>query len=71
MMLMTVYYVNWGDDGTAGRIAKYDDGVFYGWQDGQWVHMPSLAKIEWDVTADYSEITEEEAMKLIGEKKNN
>lgn len=70
-MLMTIYYVYWRDDGTAGRIAKFEDRVPYGWQDGQWVFMPGLNKITWDVTADYSEITEEEAMRLIMEKENN
>ena len=70
-MFKTYYYVNWSDDGTAGRIAKFVDRLPYGWQDGQWVFMPSLTKIAWDVTADYDEITEEEAMKLIREKENN
>lgn len=63
-MKKTLYYVN-KDGVRINRLAKFDGSIFYGWKDGKWEHMPSLVKIHWDVTADYEEITELEAMDII------
>ena len=63
---MALYYA-YKYDGKVGRIAKQEPwGVFWGWENGEWVKMPSLMKITWDIT-DYECIGEEEAMQLIRE----
>ena len=49
-----------------GRVAKFSDGVPYGWQDGKWEYMPSLVKIKNEDT-DYEKISEAEAKELTGE----
>lgn len=41
----------------------------YGYEGGKWEFMPGLFKIENDVTADYDEISETEAQKIIEEMK--
>ncbi|MBO4219406.1 MAG: hypothetical protein J5933_00575 [Clostridia bacterium] len=61
---MALYYA-YKSNGYVGRIAKQDPwGVFWGWENGQWVKMPSLYKITYEIT-NYEDITEEEAMHLI------
>ena len=61
---MALYYA-YKSNGHVGRIAKQEPwGVFWGWENGQWVEMPSLCKITYEIT-DYEDITEEEAMRLI------
>ena len=61
---MALYYAN-KSNGHVGRIAKQEPwGVFWGWENGQWVEMPSLCKITYEIT-NYEDITEEEAMRLI------
>lgn len=61
------YYVH-EDEGKITRIARLgggdDDFGAYGWENGEWVIMNGLWKIENDVTADYRQISEEEALKL-------
>ena len=57
------YYVH-KYDGKVTRIAKIGDDGAYGWQDGKWVSMPGLHKIEWDIT-DFEDITQEAAERLI------
>lgn len=59
------YYVL-KDEERVARVAKISDGLPYGYEGGEWVFMPGLAKIQYDDT-DYEEISEEEANKLIGE----
>ena len=64
---MALYYV-YKLDGKIGRIAKQEPwGVFWGWENGEWVKMPGLAKITWEIT-NYEEIDEAEAMRLIEQK---
>ena len=58
------YYVN-RDKEKVYRIAKFVDGVPYGYIDKEWKFMPSLAKITQDATSDYEEISKKEADKLI------
>ena len=61
---MALYYA-YKFDGHVSRIAKQEPwGVFWGWENGQWVEMPSLCKVTYEIT-DYEDITEEEAMRLI------
>ena len=57
------YYV-YKHDGKVTRIAKIGDDGAYGWQDGKWVFMPGLRKIEWEIT-DYENISQEEAERLM------
>ena len=57
------YYVYYRDDGTIGRIAKFEDNLFYGYEKGDWVEMPGLIKIHFDIT-DYEEIDENEVEEL-------
>ena len=61
------YYVHRDDDGTPTRIAKQVGHDFFGWENGDWISMPSLSKIMYDVTADYDEISKDEADKLIAQ----
>ena len=62
---MTVYYVL-KFNGEVRRIAKIEDNALaYGWENGKWVSMPNLLKIQNDVTSDYEEITKEEADRLM------
>lgn len=66
---MALYYA-YKSDGYVGRIAKQDPwGVYWGWENGEWVKMPSLIKISYEIT-DYETISEEEAMRLIEAEKN-
>lgn len=60
------YYVNVSDGGHIGRIAKFADGVPYGYDEeaGDWAYMPCLAKIRFDIT-DYEEIIREQEERLI------
>ena len=61
---MALYYA-YRFNGHVGRIAKQEPwGVFWGRENGQWVEMPGLCKITYEIT-DYEDITEEEAMRLI------
>lgn len=64
------YYVYRRDDGSCGRLAriggKKGELGAYGYQDGKWVDMPSLFKIENDIT-DYEDITEAEALEIMAE----
>lgn len=57
------YYVH-RYNGKVTRIARLGNNGAYGWEDGNWVQMNGLWKIENDIT-DYEDITEEEAMHLI------
>ena len=61
-----IYYVNVSDDGVIGRIAKFDGVIPYGYDEekNEWIEMPSLIKIKFDIT-DYEEITKEQAERLI------
>lgn len=62
---MTVYYA-FKFEGKVRRIAKIvDNALAYGWENGRWVSMPGLLKIQQDATSDYEEISKEEAEKLI------
>ena len=61
------YYVHRDDDGNPTRIAKQTGMDFYGWENGEWISMPSLNKIMFDVTADYDEISKDEADALINQ----
>jgi len=61
---MESYYVL-KKNGEVRRIAKIvDNALAYGFQDGKWVQMSGLLKIQNDVT-DYKEISKAEAEKLI------
>lgn len=60
-----LYYVH-RDEGKVTRIAKKENGLYYGYEKGKWVEMPGLIKIEFEIT-DYEEITKEEAERLIKE----
>lgn len=64
------YYVHYSD-GKITRLALigWANGEFgaYGYVGGKWVFMPGLSKIENDVTADYEEISEAEAKKIMEE----
>ncbi len=58
------YYVH-KYEGKVTRIAKIcGSGGAYGWEDGKWVLMPGLRKIEWEIT-DFDDISKEEAERLI------
>ena len=61
-----IYYVYVSDNGFIGRVAKFVDGHPYGYDEdaGDWVFMPGLVKIKFDIT-DYEEITKEQAERLI------
>ena len=60
------YYVHYNDDGYPTRVAKIENACCsYGWENGRWVSMPGLLKITFDVTADYDDITAEEAKRLV------
>ena len=49
------------------RLAKIEDGALaYGYEGGKWVSMPSLLKIQNDIT-DFEDISEDEANKIIKE----
>jgi hypothetical protein len=62
-----LYYVYISDDGTIGRVAKRGaDRLYYGWDNGKWIEMPGLIKIEFDIT-NYREISKEEAERIIKE----
>lgn len=50
-------------EGKVTRVARLGAAGAYGWEDGKWVSMPGLWKIENDIT-DYKQISEEEAKKL-------
>ena len=64
-----LYFAYIGSDGTVGRIAKFVDGIQpFGYENGQWVSMNGLAKILFDATTDYKEISKDEAERLIKEK---
>lgn len=64
---MTFYYVL-KFEGKVRRIAKIvDNALAYGWENGRWVPMPNLLKIQNDVSSDYEKITKEEADQLIKE----
>lgn len=63
-MAKETFYVYKRDDGTIGRIAKFVDNKPYGYENGEWVFMPTLYKIRNDVTNDYEEISKEEADRL-------
>lgn len=58
------YYVH-KHDGKVTRLARLGNDGAFGFEGGDWVEMPGLWKIEWDVTADYEEISKEEADALI------
>ena len=63
---MKNYYV-FRFNGEVRRIARITDNWdACGWENGKWVSMPGLLKIEHDIT-DYEDITEEEAMKLVAD----
>lgn len=64
-----LYYVYRKNDGSTGRIAKFADGLYYGYEKGEWVSMPELIKIQEEIT-DYEEIDKAEAEKLIKEINN-
>lgn len=52
-------------NGEVRRIAKIvDNALAYGWQNGRWVQMSGLLKIQNDIT-DYEEISKAEAEKLM------
>lgn len=62
---MTFYYVL-KFEGKVRRVAKIvDNALAYGWENGRWVSMPNLLKIQNDVSSDYEEITKEEADQFI------
>lgn len=61
----TNYYV-YRNNGRVGRIAKITSGCAYGYEDGRWVAMPGLIKIQFDIT-DFEHISQKEAEKLIAE----
>ena len=64
---MARYYV-YKKGGRIGRIAKIENGACpYGWDQGRWIPMPGLIKINFDIT-DYQEIGEAEAFELIAKK---
>ena len=46
------------------RLAKFENNLPYGYEGGEWVYMPSLFKIQNDIT-DYEEVTEEDAEQII------
>lgn len=54
------YYVKYG-----AEIIKFVDGVPYVFEDGKWAYKPQMAKIIYDVSYDYEEISEEEAQGLL------
>lgn len=63
---MEQYFVHYGEDGRLTRIAKIVDGCLaYAYQDEIWVPLQGLIRIRYDVTADYDEISEEEAGTII------
>ena len=63
---MKNYYV-FRFNGEVRRIARITDNWdACGWENGKWVSMPGLLKIQHDIT-DYEDITEEEAMKLVAD----
>ena len=59
------FYVHRDDDGNVTRLAKQSDGLFYGWENGEWIEMPTLNKIMFDASADYDDISKDEAEKLM------
>lgn len=62
---MTFYYVL-KSEGKVRRVAKIvDNALAYGWENGRWVSMPNLLKIQNDVSSDYEKITKEEADQFI------
>lgn len=68
---MALYYVYKKNDGTNGRIAKQEPwGVYWGWENGEWVKMPGLIKISFEIT-NYESISEEEAEELIRNKERS
>ena len=62
-----MYYAYDNPDGGVSRIAKFVGVVPYAYENGEWVYMPGLVKILFDVTADFYEISKDEAEKLIKE----
>ena len=64
--MKSIYYV-YRDGDKIYRVARIDNGsLAYGYEGGKWVYMPSLIKIQNEIT-DYEEISEDEANKLIEE----
>lgn len=57
------YYV-YRDEGKITRLARLGGDGAYGWESGKWVYMPSLWKIENDIT-DFEEISEKEAQDIM------
>ena len=64
-----IYYVYKSEDGFIGRVAKFVDNIPYGWDNGKWIYMPGLIKIQFEVT-DYYEISKEEAEQIIRDKES-
>lgn len=60
------YYVYRSDDGELGRVAKIVGSNAYGYdkEKNEWVSMPRLIKILFEVT-NYEKISKEEAERLI------
>lgn len=63
------YYVH-RFNGKVTRIARLCNNGAYGWENGEWVRMNGLWKIENDIT-DFEDITEAEAMQLIEQFESN
>lgn len=62
---MEVYYVL-KRNGMIGRLAKIvDNANAYGYENGEWVEMQGLIKIQFDGSEDYVEISKEEADEII------
>ncbi len=65
-MKKEIYYIYKNDDGTFGRVVKFENYTFYGFEDGKWIEMPDLVRIFFEVT-NFEEISKEEAEKAIEE----
>lgn len=66
MDIKETYYVYRSDSGVLGRVAKIVGVNAFGWdkEKKEWVEMPSLLKIKFEIT-NFDEITKEEAEALI------
>lgn len=63
------YYVYVSSNGELGRAAKRtSDGKYYGWEKGEWVEMPNLKRMEFDIT-NFEEITKKQLEGIIKSKK--
>ncbi len=57
------YYVLRDNEENPKVLVKYEDGDFYGYEDGDWEYNPAYSKILEEDT-DYEEVSEEEAEKI-------